>query len=387
MKKIYILAAVALVASAACTKIETVDNTPGRPIVFQAANYAPQTKAVSVLPEFNSFQCKAFMHAQGVDLNTDGTVNGTSYQKFFGENGETISPNNTTAPTEWAPSSHTYYWPKGAQSFVNFVGWYGTDGTNAVNPTVDYTYTSSKWTATMTWNFTSTIGSTGSNLLYADMAWRYKENDDTPQYGVSTNVSEGVPMLFHHALAQINVKAYAEGTPSLTAGTGTVTDNTATWTITLKNVKITPVHKAGTLTLTNADPGTNTTQAWSGDWAGTDTAGDMARTDNYAVDDVTKNTAGDLIAATCVLPQTLGASVVLSFDMDIVTSYGTAPNQVSNHEIIPISIKLNEMGTSKWEQNHKYTYYIKIVPNQNKVLFDPALDADWVEGTTTDQTI
>ena len=385
MKKYLIIAVAALAASVACNKVE-VNEAPGTPVRFGVASYVPQTKAVSVLNDFQQFYCKAFMHAEGVDLNADGTVNGTTYQDFFGENGETIVPNNTTAPTEWAPQGHIYYWPKGEKSFVNFAAWYGTDGTNRVNPTVAYNYTSSKWTATMTWNFTApAAGVTGNNIMYADMAWRYKENVKNPAtYGVSTNVTEGVPMLFHHALAQINVKAYAESasSPALSAGTGSVTDGIATWEITLKNVKITPINKAGTLTLTNADPGTNKTQAWTGDWTGTDTAGDFEAS-QYIVDKVTKATAGDFIAATCVLPQTLGESVVLSFDMQIKTTY----SNVNNTEIIPISIKLNDMGTNAWEQNHKYTYYIKINPSQRKVLFDPALDAAWVDVNTTEKTI
>jgi len=384
MKKYFIIAAAVLVAGTACNKVN-VDETESTEVKFTVANYVPQTKAVSVLSEFTAFKSRAFLHAEGVDLNADGTVNGTSYQEFFGASGETISANDATSASEWAPA-HTYYWPKGTKSFVNFVGWYGTDGTNAVNPTIFYAYTSSKWTATMTWDFTTpAVGQTGNNLLYADMAWRFKQNNNPPTYDVSTNsITEGVPMLFHHALAQINVKAYATGDPTLTAGSGKVSDTVAEWVITLKNVKITPINKAGTLTLTNADPGTEkTTQAWEGSWAGSDTAGDFTASE-YVVDDVTKATAGDLIAATCILPQTIGSGVVLSFDMDIVTSYSAGQ---SNHEIIPVSIKLNDMGTSAWEQNHKYTYYINIVPKQTKVLFDPALDAAWVDATTTDQTI
>ena len=39
-----------------------------------------------------------------------------------------------------------------------------------------------------------------------------------------------------------------------------------------------------------------------------------------------KETAEDMIVATCVLPQTLGASVVLSFDLDITTNYSGSNN-------------------------------------------------------------
>lgn len=384
MKKYLFIAVAALAASVACTEVNT--EGPKRVVKFSAANYVPQTKAVSVLNDFESFQCRAFMHAEGVDLNSDGSIKTpATYQEFFGASGETILPDNVSAPAEWAPA-HDYYWPKGTQSFVNFVGWYGTDGTNAINPTISYAYTSSKWTATMEWDFSTTLGSASTNLLYADMAWRFKDNNNPATYGVSTAVSEGVPMLFHHALAQINIKAYASGT-SLAKGSGAdagkVQDGVAKWTITLENAKITPVYSDGSLTLTNEDPGSKGVQAWTGNWVGDGTAGDVNIT-TYNVTEISKATAGDMVAASCVLPQTIGASVVLSFDMRIVTDYG---NSVSNTELLPISIKLNDMGTSAWEQNHKYTYYIKIVPSQNEVLFDPALDADWVVEADVEEEI
>ena len=411
MKK-YIIIAAAAIAAMACSKVETNDSTPDVKVTFQAANYVPQTKAgteVSVWSDFKAFKSRAFMHAEGIDLNSNGTVKtgNSNYQEFFGASGETISAYTSAGVVEattqsnvayWAPS-HTYYWPKGEYSFVNFVGWYGTTGTAASDPTVTYYYDgdTSKWTAKMEWTFSnSTAGAAGANLLYADMAWRYKANDTNPQYGVS-GASEGVPMLFHHALAQINVKAYAinaTGSPALTAGTDKVTESgVAEWVITLEDVTITPIHQAGKLTITNADPvpegtpGTAQTQVWSGGWDGTDTAGDFTAS-NKIVDQVSAATAEDVIAATCVLPQDVSA-VALNFNMRIQTTYlGTGAGQ-TNTELIPVSIPIGTSGgfnTAAWEQNHKYTYYIKIVPSQNKVLFDPALDQAWIDvpasGTT-----
>lgn len=372
MKKFFIIAA-AVAATVACAKVETVNGNFDKKVTFQAANYVPSSRAgeVSVLNDFDAFKCKAYLHAEGVDLNADGTVNGTSYQNFFGASGETISYDGSS---EWAPS-HTYYWPKGAKSFVNFIGWYGTDGTNDVDPTISYAYASGKYKATMTWNFTSVAGEAGSNLLYADMAWRYKQNNDPATYGLD-GVTEGVPMLFHHALAQINVKVYADS--SLTAGSGTVSNDVATWTLAIKNAAITPVYNAGTLTLTNEDPGTNKTQAWTGDWTATGTADSLKRGSVLNVSKVSKATADTLFNATCVVPQTIGTDVVLSFDLDITVTYNDDPAN-PNHEILPQSIKLNDMGTSAWQQNHKYTYYLKVLPSKKVVLFDPALEADWVE--------
>ena len=386
MKKYIIIAAVAI-AAMACSKVEPT-STPDVKVTFQAANYVPQTKSgeVSVLDDFEAFKCKAYLHAQGIDLDENGDVNGTSFQNFFGTDGETISVDDAANPTEWAPS-HVYYWPKGAQSFVNFIGWYGVDGTGAEStPTITYAYdgTASKYKATLVWNYTSVAGNSASNLLYADMAWRFKANNDPATYGVS-GASEGVPMLFHHALAQINVKVYADGT-SLTAGSGSVSDANATWTIALESPAITPVYNAGTLTLTNVDPETAATaQAWTGSWAGTGSTGSIAAS-NLNVDKVSKATANTLFNATCVVPQTIGATVKLTFDMRITTTYNTDPTN-PNVELIPVEVTLNAMGTTAWAQNTKYTYYLKIVPSQSKVLFDPALEADWTEVEGTEQTL
>jgi len=400
MKKIFVLAAAALVALTACTKIETVEK-PVQKITFLTANYMSQTKAgeVSVLNDFNEFKCLAFLHAEGVDLNADYSVKTDSYQAFFGS-GETISPYNssnakltglTSSATNvayWAPS-HDYYWPKGEHSFVNFAGWYGTTGSAASDPTIAYAYDNSisKWKATLTWAFSnSTVGATGANLLYSDMAWRYNENPDA-SYKLNGLASgyKGVPMLFHHALAQINVKAYAASadSPALTAGTGNVTDGLATWTITLEDVTINNIYNAGTLTLTNADPGTTKTQEWTGDWAGTGSVGTLTTSD-FTVQKVTQATAENLVAATCVLPQTIGTSVTLTFNMRIRTDY---TGGVYNTELIPVTIKFNDMGTSAWAQNTKYTYYIIINPSQKTVRFDPALQADWSEATAGSATI
>ena len=380
MKKYFLLVVAAVATLASCSKMETIDNTPAKKITFQAANYVPQqTKSgeVSVLNDFTSFPCLAYLHAEGINLEANGDVKTTtSYQDFFGATGETISVDDANNPTEWAPS-HPYYWPKGTKSFVNFVAWYGVDGNgDPTAPTITYAYDSSisKYKATLVWNYTAVAGNSASNLLYADMAWRFKQNNNPATYGVS-GATVGVPMLFHHALAQINVKVYAEGT-SLTAGSGTVSDANATWTIALENPAITPVYNAGTLTLTNADPGTAaTTQAWTGSWAGSGSTGDIAASD-MNVDKVTKATANTLFNATCVLPQTIGNTVALNFDMRITTTYNSNPTN-PNVELIPVTILLNDMGTSAWAQNTKYTYYIKIVPSQGEVLFDPALEADW----------
>lgn len=402
MKKYFIIAIAALAASAACTKVETIDNTPDVPITFQAANYV-QTKATAADPVFTSFPCKAYLHAEGINL--DASHNPTSalgFQNFFGNSSsnpqysETITFHDGT-PVTWTPS-HDYYWPKSSYSYINFVAWHGvTSAGAATHPTITYAWDSSAsaYKATLEWAFTQgALGNTASDYLYADMAWHYNDNQDPADYTSVSRVSKGVPMLFHHALSQINIKAYVvEATatpanPTISAGDGTVSDGLATWTITLEDVELTNVYTAGTLTMTNTDPGATETQGWTKTdtgWTGTGSLGSLAPT-TCTVDKVTAGTANDLIALTCVLPQSLAKTDNVSHltgKVRIVTTYSNA----TNTELIPFDYTLSQLGTSTWAQNTKYTYYLKINPAQNKIYFDPAIDAAYQDGTTTEQVV
>ena len=400
MKKYFILAAVALVASAACTKVVS-DDAPAQKVSFQAANYVPQTKAVAAQTEFTSFTSKGYLHAEGINLNTSHQAyEAGSFQNFFGNSSSTPEYTETisyAAGTNavWAPS-HDYYWPKSTYSYINFVGWYGVDSNgDATHPTITYAWdsTASAYKATLSWAFTQgALGNADSNYLYADMAWRFKQNNNPATYTSVSTVTEGVPMLFHHALAKINIKAYAisASSPAITAGSGTVTDGLATWTITLEDVQLTNVYTAGTLSMTNTETGTNATaQAWTKTgtgWEGTGSLGAIAPS-TCTVDKVVKdNTANDLVALTCVLPQELnktGNVSHLTGKVRIVTTYSNAENT----ELIPFDYTLEQLGTTTWEQNHKYTYFLKINPAQSKVYFDPAIDAAYQEDATTEQVV
>ena len=356
MKKFIYIAALALIAGAACTKVETV--TPDAKITFQAANYVPQTKAeVSIMSEFTSFTCKAFLHAKGYESET---------QDMFGASGETISASTsanavTTTSSEvayWAPS-HDYYWPKDAESYVNFVAWYDKKGTAPSTATE----TSLSWT-----DYTVL---TSDNLLYADEAWRYKQNP-TASYKKDGTVSEGVPMLFHHALAQLCIKA------KVTKNTDGKTP-AHTWDVTLSDITLAGVFNKGTLTLTNSDPNSTTSQpkAWTGSWA---TSGS---TTNVSMDDVTTpltTTATDVLSMQNVLPQTVTNDVVLNLKYNISYKYNGTEYA---HEKIPAAIQLNNItdAIASWDMNKKITYTITINPETTTIKLDPAMvDREAVAG-------
>ena len=348
MKKFFIaIAALALVASAACTKVEKPATE--KAITFSVANYVPATKAgeVSFLSEFANpadahFQSVAFMKG----VNVEG------YQDFFGD-GETITWNATAK--EWAPS-HTYYWPKYKESYINFFSWYDTGAGPAVT------------NGTMKWE-NRTIG-TGDNIMYADPAWRFQMNTETY---LKDGVSEGVPTLFHHALSQVEIRAYAEKLE--------VAD-LLTWTVKLTELEL-KVNNVGTLSLTATEPtsGYNIKGEWDGTpaWVASGEKGSIVPATFNVTATAADAAAAKLLANQSVLPQNL-TGVSLKFKLDITTTYTAGE---SNQEIIPVEIPLaaavadGGFNTPAWALNTKYIYTIKVVPSENKVLFDPAVEAAW----------
>lgn len=348
MKKFFIIAAAALVAFTACTKIEDIDTAPAKKITFQAASYVPQTKAnVSIMPEFTSFPCKAFLHAAGY----------SETQNMFGPDGETISAYTsgdavTTTSSEvayWAPS-HDYYWPKDATSYVNFVAWYDKNGA----PTTS-TETSLVWS-------NRTI-QTSDNILFADEAWHYKQNPSAA-YHMDGSVSEGVPMLFHHALAQLCIKANVTK----------ASEGNTSWDVTLEDISLAGVFNQGTLTLSNTEPSGTTpaTQPWTGSWATSEPAGSVSMSD---VTTPLTTDAVDVLKMQNVLPQTVTNNVVLNFKYKISYKYNGTEYA---HEKITAALQLNNItnAISAWEMNKKITYTITINPETTVIRIDPAM-VDW----------
>ena len=171
--------------AAGCAKVEVID-APEREISFTVGNYAPATKAVAVT-EFTSFKSKGYLYAEGV----------ATVQDFFGANGETISVDDPINPTEWTPS-HPYYWPKSANSYINFVSWYDKNGA----PTTA-TETSLVWEI----DGTNRTLASDDNILVADKAWFQKDNTFNGEQYTDDAITSGVPTLFKHLLAQVSVKA------------------------------------------------------------------------------------------------------------------------------------------------------------------------------------
>jgi len=348
-----LLAAAAGLAVAACAKVENLGQD--QEINFAVGAYAQQTKASSIITAdgVTSFMSKAFLHKEGAAAGTD----------YFGATGTAISWDSGI----WSPA-RPYYWPKHADSYINFVSWYDKNG----SPTTA-TESSLVWSE-------RTIAA-DDNIMYADEAWRYKANVTTYQMdGASVT---GVPTLFHHALAK--VKFQIRATPLVDSADATVTFELSTTDVTLTNV-----HKAGTMSLSNSDPSATQTNAWVPTtnnflWTATDTASDIALT------------AGDLgtsyvtILEQSVMPQSLPDEVVLNITYTMVTKQtknGTTTT-LSSESNIPAAIKMNALkntsnvAIAQWLPNKIYTYSITINPASDQILIDPDVESDWtIENTS-----
>ena len=386
MKKLFILAAAAVVALAACTKTQMVD-TPSREVSFKIANYTAQTKAYNSLLDETadgnpivSFTTNAWYH--------DGAGSYGS-QVFMAD--QVIKPENTTDPSYWAADGRKYYWPK--TGYVNFFSYAGSPAPTA------------KAEGSITYTNVAVVPA--SNILVAEAAYRYTENttNDSAIYQ-QNSVTEGVPTLFHHILAKVKFDVVLDAKTGMTNP-----DSKDKWTVSITSASIN-VPQQGTINLTFTDPSSKGTAKFANTckWASlanytaisnvTGTGANVASPENYEIDDAITLTAiggkiskeesrteynddtkkpAELIAESAVIPHQLGNDVTFTMTYKLAYSYdGGAPIQ----EVVTVpATKLTTFAPQidTWEMNTIYTYHIIIKPNA-EVLFDPAVET-WVAET------
>ncbi|MBQ9450538.1 MAG: hypothetical protein IJU34_04390 [Bacteroidales bacterium] len=373
MKKFYILAAVALVASAACTKVETVETVASEPAIsFQVANYAGQTKAgeTSLKDEgFNNFKTWAW------------------YTSSTADNQEFMTPATVTwdgGNTQWAPSDRAYYWPKtGYINFFSFAGDYypSTVALNASHQAVA--------------TYPETTIATDDNILVADGAYGFF-NNDAAKYKLD-GVTKGVPTLFRHMLSRVKFDIKVDATD--------VDDTKNHWKVTVTSATVS-YRNQGTLVVnfpstpsislgadnkpTSAGKTLQyTSQVWTpasvANVTLTNAANVIVETDGHAA-----STAEVLIADSVVMPQALGTlgtnvTVALTYTLEHTYNGGAAVS-----EVVPIAATaLTGFSPSidTWNPNTIYTYHIIIKPAaDNKILFDPAVE-EWASVDTPTYTI
>lgn len=362
MKKYIIIAAAALAASVACSKVETASIQ--KEIKFEVAN---------------SVQTKAFTGS----VYSNGAFG--TYAWFNDTDAFMVNEQVDNNGTAWTTVDHTFYWPKtGSVSFISYSPFEGTSNVAGATPAV------TKNTITYT---NVTAGTT--DLMYADKA-TCSNNVNEVEDG--TNSFTGVPTIFRHALAKLSFKVMANFTEWDDATTGSHTE----WEITLNSFKIHGFNTTGDLELTlNADekswdkPVTTVDAVDYNVW--TNLSG--ATADQELIDPATYPTGvnlttspKDLTPATgFVIPQVLAAGVQ-SVDINAHIKTTLANGLVINEDFIK-TVDISGISTLKaWQMNENIVYTIKFKPTAHGtgpgvtphdddpedviIKFDPAV-ADW----------
>ena len=409
MKKYFIFAAAAVVAMAACSKVETDDTVvSSKKIGFEVANYASQTKANVALTndedglyQFHTYAYQFPKQGDAVEfMNTDIFAWDATPAKVSSGDGSDIKT--------WS-AENDYYWPK--TGYINFYSYAGTqspvESVSADKKTVTLTYTD------------KTIAE-DDNILVADAALRFNSNQSTYQVDgseSSAHVTTGVPTLFRHMLAKLYMDVKIQ-IPDAKKSTNTI------WKVQVldgidfdgdssvadgEKSLIIPVNK-GTLTLTNVDTLAanaalnTTTQAWARTQTGADVvSGWKPGNTNENIQlhqgtvltlpvNATESTAvEELLAWRTVMPQ-LTDNVALQLVYKVQAFHG---DTMFMEEIRTVGVVLNGDNAAdihdltgsiaQWESNKKITYHIIIDPVSEKVTFDPAVETyDAVEANAPD---
>ena len=348
MKKYIILAAVALAASAACTKVEVAQEAQ-REISFEVANR--MTKA-NVKYENGDFGTYAWFN------NTDPFM---------------VNEKVGLVSGVWKTVDNTFYWPKtGSVSFISYSPYTGPVPTVAKDKITYTGYTAAD-----------------VDVMYADRA-TCSSNVNEVNDGVDSGYT-GVPTVFRHALAKLSFDIKA----NFLEYDDTVNGSHTEWEVTVNSIKIGGFKTTGDLALTLNSDG----KSW--DKPATDVGGT-----NYYVWENLSGSTGDqellpsgtitltttpqtLNAATgYVMPQVLEAGAqVLKLNIHIKTTL--ANGNVINEDLVK-TINLMDISTLKaWQMNEKIHYTINIKPTSSDasnphnddpvdvvITFDPAVD-DW----------
>ena len=353
MKKYIMLAAVASVALAACTKNEVKPVNVDQEITYQTITTKAEASSFASDRHFTSY---AYMltYGQTWDSNySSGSAYIADADIYY----------HNTPNYEWK-AEKTYYWPK--QGSLTFFAW--------------STYTDSKASLT-----DATVGCTQAkgiqvdafditknknvDFLVAEVAKDKKANETQHEDGSGNTWATGVPTVFKHALSKLVFKVVTVkgGTPySYTS------DNV---TFTVKSIKL---------------KGVNNNLAYSQDWQSGNTASKHTWTDPAPAVEIdvpvftgsqdASNTETELSLGSgdysIVIPQgTFEADDVIEIVYDITTKFTGTPVT----ETVTINDKkLSEVYTTGWAPGNEYTLTIKL--GIDEVLWDPDIQP-WEPGT------
>ena len=362
MKKYLFIASAALLALAACSKVNYVEE-PDQLIKFNVANYVNSTKAQGVVyyPSA-SFGSYAFI------LPSDQTFDGsTSELVKYMDNVEVKLSNG-----QWAPVG-AYYWPK--QSKLTFAS-YSPKMADGVAPT----YSRAGWAMASYTAEAHVLDGTDADaaydLMFSDVSLSKDCTSETnaggttitddAEEGTTDHGYKGVPTLFRHQLAKVGL--VFQTVPELAAPSVTSHE------ITINSVKLSSIGKTAAFA--------------NNEWGNATETGDY----DYSISSkslgvITKETtevAKTDEVAMILLPQTLTAGAQkLEVEYTLVTKYG----EKSVSEPLTAEIDLVSEAVPAWSINQHIVYTVTIRPfAQEPIVYDPAV-VNWSAITPGELTI
>ena len=343
MKKIFALAAVAVLALASCSN-NTLDpqSQKAREINFSTVT-GMNTKAPISGTTYKTTDPHFGIFAYALAEGETWAANSGSAQLYM----DNVEIKHSAADSIWC-SDDTYYWPlSGSLTFIGYSP-YGCNGTVA--------YTPATKVLTVTDFAQAEAVDDQEDLMWATTNPDLTDNQSTyTDENSVTSTKNGVNEVFHHALSQVkfNVKKAA---------------GLEAYTLTVNSITFKAYNK-GTLTVTNDSP------AWSAQ--AFLTGGDAFDFDTEGSDVVAPNNTSDFAAfgvANMPVPQTL-ATGVQTFTITYSLEKGgvdLGQKTVSNQDLLGATV-------TAWAANTIYNY--NIVIDLNKIYFNPTVD-DWTTGAS-----
>jgi len=368
MKKLLFGATMVCAAFTGCVNdnesVLSTEENP-QPITFEVAKYKPSSRAEVAFPTNVNFGAYAYV------------ATGTTGHTIFMDN---VMIKYFTAETPyWSSEGIQYFWPDASEGkHLDFICYapYNADPTSPAVPKID----NSDEQKTMVFSNFTVDASNPVDLMFADKAVRQTTN--TSKYGFT-----GVPTLFHHALAKLNIRVRMLNADNSAVSPGHVTS----WSVVVNSIEISNIFTTGTLTLKNAeDHSSATTSPWTR----------VRAIDSYNVWNINdertvinkKWTYSQTLSTTAsiyggsytdrpqnyfVIPQALyddanGQSLTIDYT---VTTTNPDNSVVTKNEIKTVKFK-SYPSVQAWEMGKNITYTIEIDPAGDVIHFAPAV-VDW----------